>query len=114
MLERANEEMRRTEVHLFEASLRRLEGDLRLLAREPDADAKKCFVEAVVVARRQGALSFELRAATRLACLCKSQGMNIKARQVLAPVFASFTEGLNTPDLNEARAVLDTLKECGA
>ena len=40
--------------------------------------------------------------------------MNIKARQVLAPVFASFTEGLNTPDLNEARAVLDTLKECGA
>ncbi len=114
VLERANEEMRRTEVHLFEASLLRLEGDLRLLAREPDADAKKCFVEAVVVARRQGALSFELRAATRLACLCKSQGMNIKARQVLAPVFASFTEGLNTPDLNEAKAVLDTLKECGA
>ena len=114
VLEKAYEEMRRTDVHLFEASLRRLDGDLRLLAREPASEAEGCFVEAMVVARRQAALSFELRAATRLACLLQSQGRNNEAQQVLTPVFASFTEGQNTPDLSDARAVLYAPTENGA
>ena len=66
-----------------------------------------------MVARRQGALSFELRAATRLACLCKKQARNIEAQHVLAPVLRCFAEGLNTPDLAEAKAALGTLKENG-
>ena len=89
-------------MHLFEASLLRLEGDLRVLGRG-EVEAEKCFVEALVVARRQGAQSFELRAATRLARLCRSREEGSEARQVLAPVYGWFTEGFDTLDLKEAK-----------
>ena len=110
VLEIAYEEMRRTEVHLFEASLLRLEGDLRVLGGG-EVEAEKCFVEALVVARRQGAQSFELRAATRLARLWQEQGRGSEAYQVLAPVYGWFTEGFDTLDLKEAKGILDGLRK---
>ena len=75
---RRTSEVARTEVRLFEAELRRLEGELRLLGGAPEAEAEACFVEALAVARRQEAKSFELRAATRLARLWQEQGRRFR------------------------------------
>ncbi len=60
-------------------------------------------------ARAQSAKSWELRAATRLARLWHSQGKTSEARDLLAPIYDWFTEGFDTPDLKEARALLDEL-----
>ena len=64
-----------------------------------------------MVARRQGAQSFELRAATRLARLWQEQGRGSEAYQVLAPVYGWFTEGFDTLDLKEAKGILDGLRK---
>ena len=64
------------------------------------------FQRAVTVARDQGARWWELRAATSLARLRRDQGRVVEARGLLAPVYASFTEGFDFPDLVEARALL--------
>jgi predicted ATPase len=64
---------------------------------------------AVDVARRQGAKAFELRAATSLCRLLAADGRRREAHDLLAPVYARFTEGLDTPDLEEAKALLDKL-----
>ena len=101
--------MARTEVRLFEAELRRLEGELRLLAGAPEAEAEACFVEALAVARRQEARSFELRAATSLARLWRDQGRRAEAHDLLAPIYGWFTEGFDTPDLRDARVLVDGL-----
>ena len=102
--------MARTEVRLFEAELRRIEGELRLLAGAPEAEAEACFAEALAVARRQEARSFELRAATSLARLWRDQGRRAEAHDLLAPVHGWFTEGFDTPDLRDAKALLDELR----
>ena len=107
-LEEAYGEVARTEVRLFEAELRRIEGELQLLAGAPKA-GEACFVEALAVARRQDARSFELRAATRLARLWQRTGRRIEARDLLAPIYDWFTEGFDTPDLRDARVLLDSL-----
>ena len=108
-LEEAYGEVARTEVRLFEAELRRIEGELRLLAGAPEADVEACFVEALAVARRQEARSFELRAATSLARLWQGTGRRSEARDLLAPIYAWFTEGFDTADLQDARALVDGL-----
>jgi len=90
------------------AELLRTKGELLLLGREPTAvaTAEQCFHQALDVARRQGALSWELRAATSLARLWRGQQRVDQARKLLAPVYRRFTEGFATADLIAAKALL--------
>jgi predicted ATPase len=76
----------------------------------PDtAQAEACFQQALDVARQQQAKSFELRAATSLTRLWQSQGKRQEAYDLLAPVYHWFTEGFDTADLQDAKALLDEL-----
>jgi class 3 adenylate cyclase/predicted ATPase len=74
-----------------------------------EAEAEACFHRALAIAREQGARSFELRAATSLARLWRDQGQRREARDLLAPIYAWFTEGFDTRDLQDAKALLDNL-----
>ena len=92
----------------WEAELYRLKGEL-LLARsaEQHAEAEACFHQALDIARRQQAKSWELRAAMSLSRLWQQQGKRAEARELLAPIYGWFTEGFDTADLQEAKALLD-------
>ena len=93
-----------------EAEFDWLEGELRLAAKQPDeSGAEASFRKAIAIARAQEAKSWELRAATSLARLLARQGRRVEARDLLAPVYGSFTEGFDTPDLKGAKALLDQL-----
>jgi predicted ATPase len=94
--------------HYWTAELRRLQGALALLTGDASG-AEACFRDAIGIARQQGAKSFELRAATSLSRLWADQGKTREAHAVLSDVYAWFTEGLETADLREARALLDDL-----
>jgi predicted ATPase len=88
----------------------RLQGELRLRQLSPDAvQAEACFQQALAIARRQQAKSWELRAATSLARLWQQQGKRAEACELLAPVYGWFTEGFDTADLREAKALLGEL-----
>jgi predicted ATPase len=93
----------------YEAELHRLRGELLLAGHGSAAEAEACFRRAIQAARRQGARSLELRAATSLARLWHGQDRRAEARDLLAPVHGWFTEGLDTPDLREAKLLLDEL-----
>jgi predicted ATPase len=94
----------------YEAEVYRLKGDLLLQQAIPDASqAEACFQQALAVARRQQARSWELRAALSLSRLWQQQGKRTEARELLAPIYSWFTEGFDTPDLQEARTLLDEL-----
>ena len=110
LVERARAQVQHTEEGLWEADVHRAEGELRHLAGAPDAEVEACFAAALAVARQQAARSFELRAATSLARLRRDQGRRGEARDVLEPVYGWFTEGLDTPDLRDARELLDELR----
>lgn len=100
-----------TEVRHYAAELHRLKGALLLQQAVPDAvQAEACFHQALDVARQQQARSWELRAATSLARLWQSQGKCQDASALLAPVYAWFTEGFDTADLQEAQALLAALQ----
>jgi predicted ATPase len=73
------------------------------------AEAKSCFERAIEIARKQSAKSLELRATMSLARLVASQGHRDEARTMLADVYNWFTEGFDTADLTDARALLDQL-----
>jgi predicted ATPase len=94
------------------AELLRTKGELLLLERAPSAvaTAEACFQQALDVARRQGALSWELRSATSLARLWRGQRRVNEARKLLAPVYHRFTEGFETADLMAAKALLASLR----
>ena len=88
----------------------RLQGELLLRQARPDASqAAACFQQALAVARRQQAKSWELRAALSLSRLWQRQGKRTEARELLAPIYGWFTEGFDTADLQEARALLTAL-----
>jgi DNA-binding winged helix-turn-helix (wHTH) protein/predicted ATPase len=97
--------------HYWTAELHRLEGVLTLQsdARGREEQAEACFREAIELARRQCAKSFELRAATSLARLWARQGKTRDAHALLAEVYAWFTEGFDMPDLTDARALLEQI-----
>jgi predicted ATPase len=97
-----------TNERFYEAELHRVEGTLRL-AGDSTTDAAACFERAIAVARGQSARSLELRAATNLAHLWAEQGERQQAYDLLAPVYGWFTEGFDTADLEEAKALLDEL-----
>jgi class 3 adenylate cyclase/predicted ATPase len=96
--------------HWADPELHRLRGIL--LGRLPSRDlteVESCFRTAVALAREQGARGFELRAAVSLARLLSAEGRRDEACDLLAPVYGWFTEGFDTPDLQEAKALLETL-----
>jgi predicted ATPase len=94
------------------AELNRLKGKLLLRQGHPEA-AEKLYRKALSIARKQEAKLWELRASASLARLHRDQGRRTKARDLLAPVYGWFTEGFDTPDLKEARALLDELGGAG-
>jgi predicted ATPase len=102
----------RTEERWRIAEFLRQKGELLLLqgAAGAAAAAEDHFRQALDWARRQGALSWELRAATSLALLLRDQGRPGDAMVLLQPVFDRFTEGFDTADLKTAKALLDTLQ----
>jgi adenylate cyclase len=96
----------------YEPELYRLKGALLLQQSLDNAtEAETCFQHAISIAQSQQAKSLELRAATSLARLWQSQGKHDEARQVLGDVYNWFTEGFDTADLQEAKALLDVLSE---
>jgi predicted ATPase len=118
----------------FEAELHRLRGEMLLLQEpgdgrpspadpaaarphNPDSsvldEAEACFCRALEVARRQSAKSLELRAALSLARLLRDRGRPADGHRLLATTFDWFTEGWDTPDLEDARALLEELTSAG-
>jgi predicted ATPase len=101
-----------TDERLWEAELYRMKGELLSTQgdeAETQVEAERLYWQAIEVARRQRAKAWELRATTSLARLWQAQGRTDEARQLLAEVYGWFTEGFDTPDLQEARALLDEL-----
>ena len=100
----------RTKERWPEAEVNRIAGEIALKMPEPDVTKAEAYFErALAVARKQQAKSWELRAATSMARLWRDQGRNKEARDLLAPVYGWFTEGFDTLDLKEAKALLDEL-----
>jgi predicted ATPase len=93
-----------------EAEINRIAGEIALRAPERDAaKAQEYFERALTVARQQQAKSWELRAAMSLARLWRDPGKVQQARELLPPVYGWFTEGFDTLDLKEAKALLEEL-----
>jgi predicted ATPase len=94
----------------WDAEIHRLRGELTARLPYPDpAKAEDSFRTALAIAREQGTRGYELRAATSLARLWREQGRRGEARDLLAPLYGSFTEGFDTPDLKDAKALLEEL-----
>jgi predicted ATPase len=98
------------EGRFYEAELSRIEGEL-LLAVSPEQqdEVETCFQQALDTARRQQAKLLELRASVSLSRLWQHQGQRTEAYALLAPIYGWFTEGFDTADLQEAKALLDAL-----
>ena len=94
----------------YQAELYRLKGER--LAREKGRDAAQaaehCFEQALAVARRQQARSLELRAAMSLAQLYRDRGQDDAARDLVTPIYQQFTEGFDTLDLRDAKALVES------
>jgi DNA-binding SARP family transcriptional activator len=104
----------RTGVRAMEADVWRMRGELLLLADRSvsstdPGDAQSCFLRALQVAREQQARWLELRAAVSLARLWRNQGRRDEARELLADIYGWFSEGFDTPDLIEAKSLLEEL-----
>jgi tetratricopeptide (TPR) repeat protein len=100
----------RTGHRMAEAELYRVKGELLVLKdRRNMAEAERCLRTAIEVARRQGARLFELRATVSLARLLRDTSRGDEARMMLSEIYAWFTEGFDTADLKDAKALLDEL-----
>jgi predicted ATPase len=110
----ASDLMRKTGARAFVQDMALVEGEL-LLAQSPSnrEGAEASFRKALDIGQRQNAKSWELRAATSLARLWQQQGRTDEARELLAPVYDWFTEGFDTRDLKEAKALLQELESVG-
>ena len=96
----------------YEAEVNRISGEVALKSPVPDAaKAEAYFERALAIAREQQAKSWELRAATSMARLWRDQGRRQPAHDLLAPVYGWFTQGFNTLDLEQAKALLDDLAQ---
>jgi len=100
----------------YEADIWRIKGELLLQAAVDDAqaEAESCYQKAIAIAQQQSTKIFELRATTSLARLWQQQGKREEARQMLAEIYGWFTEGFDTADLKDAKALLDELQSQGA
>jgi adenylate cyclase len=109
-LDEALTQVEATEERCWQAEVHRLQGVVLLQRPHPDvAQAAACFQQALEVARRQQAKALELRAALSLSRLWQQQGKCAEAYELLAPIYEWFTEGFDTADLQEAKALLDLL-----
>jgi predicted ATPase len=109
-IDEAMKEMESTGETWFEAEVYRVAGDISVKSPELNAfKAEACFQRSLAVARQQQAKSWELRATMSLARLWRDQGKVREARELLAPVYGWFTEGFDTRDLKEAKALLEQL-----
>jgi adenylate cyclase len=98
------------EIRHCEAEMHRLKGELLLKQNNSNVEeAQSCFERAIEIARKQSAKSLELRATTSLARLLAKQGHRDEARAMLAEIYNWFTEGFDTADLKDAKALLDQL-----
>jgi predicted ATPase len=94
----------------YEAEVNRIAGEIALTLPEPDtAKAQEFFQRALAVARSQQAKSWELCSAMSMARLWRDQGKRLEARDLLAPIYSWFTEGLSTPVLQSASELLENL-----
>jgi predicted ATPase len=124
VLNRAFSIAEKNDEHLYEAELYRLKGELTLqqenqkskgkeqkakVENDAQAEAESCFRKAIDIAQKQQAKSWELRASTSLARLWQSQGKQAEAHTLLSEVYHWFTEGFDTKDLQEAKALLEEL-----
>jgi predicted ATPase len=102
----------KNEERFYEAELHRLKGKLLLQSpvSKSQAEAEQCFQQALAIARQQSAKSLELRAAMSLARLWQQQGKQQEAHRMLSEISGWFTEGFDTKDLQEAKAMLDELE----
>jgi predicted ATPase len=98
-----------TEERWAEAELHRVRGELLRTGHDPTG-AERSFSQAIGIAQQQSAKFWELRAAISLARLRREQGKRDAARDLLAPIYSWFTEGFDTPLLQEAKALLDELQ----
>ena len=106
----AIDKVERSKEKWCEAEVHRIAGEIALKSPQPDAaKAETYFERALAIARQQQSKSWELRAATSMARLWRDQGKRDEARDLLAPVYGWFTEGFDTLDLKEAKALLDEL-----
>ena len=106
----AIDKVERSKEKWCEAEVHRIAGKIALKSLAPDTEkAEKYFDRALAVARQQQAKSWELRAAMSMARLWRDQGKPQQAHDLLAPVYGWFTEGFDTCDLKEAKALLDEL-----
>jgi len=111
LLAEASECVRAHGLRLFEPELHRCMAELLLALQEPNPDEAAARLErAMAAARAQGAKLWELRGATCLARLWRNQGRHAEARELLPPIHGWFSEGFDTPDLREARELLETLR----
>jgi len=94
-----------------EAELHRVKGELLVMTGAAEEEAEACFRQAIAIARRQSAKSVELRAAVSLSRLLQGQGRIEEAPELLAEVYGWFTEGFETRDLTEAKALLEELSD---
>jgi predicted ATPase len=109
VLAEAQTHLERSGERFWEAELDRLEGELLLTQGECEVEAEACFRRAIEVAQRQRAKSWELRATMSLARMWQKQGKKEEARQRMAEIYNWFTEGFDTPDLKDAKALLEEL-----
>ena len=99
----------RTDERFYEAELHRLRGELLLAESPGNPEAESAFSKALEIARIQGSKGWELRATTSLARLWHARGRRTEARAALAAVYGGYTEGLETPDLRDAKLLLEML-----
>ncbi|HEV2549914.1 MAG TPA: adenylate/guanylate cyclase domain-containing protein [Stellaceae bacterium] len=107
-LAEAEQQANATKCGWFQCETLRMRGDLLMLAGDRAA-AEASIVDAIALARRQGAKLWDLRASASLARLWRNQHKRSEARDLLAPIYGWFTEGFDTPDLKEAKALLEEL-----
>jgi predicted ATPase len=106
----AIEKVERSKEKWCEAEVLRIAGEIALKSLAPDPEKAEAYYDrALAVARRQQAKSWELRAAMSMARLWRDQGKRDEARELLSPVYNWFTEGFDTLDLKEAKALLGEL-----
>ena len=89
--------------------MHRLKGELHLAETDDQTAAEECFRTAIEIARQQQSRAWELRATMSLARLWQRQGRHAEARDTLAPIYATYTEGFTMPDLVNAQALLLSL-----
>ena len=109
VLEKTFSEIEKTGEGTIEAELYRLKGELLRMGGANEGEVEACFRQAIKIARRQSAKAWELRATVSLSRLWQAHGKKEEARQMLAEIYGWFTEGFDTPDLKEAKALLQTL-----